>query len=180
MNDSGKNDPLPVKSRSQAEQQARELVGSLAGQYSLKVDEKTVDKEFRDCLGKDHERAHDGRFDLSYSVRAKLPGDEHGKALRAMRKKLEASGYKVSGYREDPSDALMDARGGADGLFVSVESYLPPTDLVFSVKTPCFLPPGTPQEQLSAPAPASAPAAVPTASALAAGAPGRFPGNPFG
>ncbi|MFC9227700.1 hypothetical protein ACFTZI_01775 [Streptomyces decoyicus] len=48
-----------------------------------------------------------------------------------MRKKLEAVGYKVSGYREDPSDAFMDAKGGKDNLFVSVESYVPATDLVF-------------------------------------------------
>ncbi|MFH8404883.1 hypothetical protein ACH4FX_08905 [Streptomyces sp. NPDC018019] len=178
MNDSGKNDPLPVRSKEKAEQQVRELIGSLAAQYSLKTDEKTVDKEFRDCFGKNHERAGDGRFDLTYSVRSRLPGEEHGKALRAMREKLEASGYKVSGYREEASDALMDAEGGVDGFSVSVESYRPATELVFSVTTPCFLPPGVKQEQVSAPVPDVAPVAVPTTGA--GGASDRFPDSPFG
>ncbi|MFG2291186.1 hypothetical protein ACGFOU_34560 [Streptomyces sp. NPDC048595] len=179
MNDPGKNDPLPVQSRDNAEQLARRLAETLAGQYSLKVDGSTVNKEFRDCFGKDHEHASDGRFDLTYSVRAKLPGDEHGKALRAMRKKLEASHYKISGYREDKSDALMDAKGGHDNLFISVESYMPATELVFSISTPCFLPPGVKQQQLSAPAPKT----TPTAPALVAKATApvrRFPDNPFG
>ncbi|MFI9228402.1 hypothetical protein [Streptomyces rimosus] len=42
MNDGGKNDPLPVKSRGQAEHLVRSLVDSLAGEYDLKVDGKTV------------------------------------------------------------------------------------------------------------------------------------------
>ncbi|MEU9125732.1 hypothetical protein AB0C96_38950 [Streptomyces sp. NPDC048506] len=179
MNDSGKNDPLPVKSKDNAEQLVRGLVESLAGQYSLKVDDSSVNKDFRDCFGKNHEHASDGRFDLTYSVRAKLPGDKHGEALRVMRKKLESSGYKISGYREDASDALMDAKGGHDNLFVSVESYQPPTELVFSVNTPCFLPPGVKQEQVSAPVPQTTPtepqlAAAPNVSTR------RFAENPFG
>ncbi|MFD8546299.1 hypothetical protein [Streptomyces sp. NPDC059649] len=179
MNDSGKNDPLPVKSRDNAEELARGLAESLAGQYSLKVEDSTVNKEFRDCFGKNHEHASDGRFDLTYSVRAKLPGDEHGKALRVMRKKLEDSHYKISGYREDKSDALLDAKGGHDNLFVSVESYMPATELVFSVTTPCFLPPGVKQQQVSAPAPNITPT-TPALAAEPAAVTSRFPDNPFG
>ncbi|MER7149412.1 hypothetical protein [Streptomyces lydicus] len=139
--DSGKDDPPPVKTKADAEHSARALIDQLAGQYGLRIDDKTARKEFRDCFGKNHEHPGDGRFDLTYSVRSRLPGEQHGKALHAIRKKLEAEGYKVSSYREDPSDALMDAKGGRDNLFVSVESYMPATDLVFSVNTPCFLPP---------------------------------------
>ncbi|MFB6439905.1 hypothetical protein ACFCVY_24495 [Streptomyces sp. NPDC056411] len=179
MTDSGKNDPLPVKSKDGAEHSARALIDQLASQYGLQVDDKTVDKEFRDCYGKNHEHASDGRFDLAYSVRTRLPGDQHGKALRPMRKKLETEGYKIIGYREDPSDALMDAKGGSDNLFVSVESYVPDTDLVFSVNTPCFLPPGVKQEQVSAPAPMPTPVATVPAKQQAGSAP-RFPDNPFG
>ena len=179
MTDSGKNDPLPVKSKDGAEHSARALIDQLASQYGLQVDGKTVQKDFRDCFGKNHEHASDGRFDLTYSVRSHLPGDQHGKALRAMRKKLEAVGYKVSGYREDPSDALMDAKGGRDNLFVSVESYVPATDLVFSVNTPCFLPPGVKQEQISAPAPNATPVAPVLVGEPAVSA-NRFPDNPFG
>ncbi|MER6053169.1 hypothetical protein ABT168_38005, partial [Streptomyces sp. NPDC001793] len=135
MYDGGKNDPLPVKSRGQAEHLVRSLVDSMAGEYGLKADDKTVDKEFRDCFGKGGESATDGRFDLTYAVRATLPEPEHGRAIRAMRKKLEAEGYKISGYREDRTKnpwALMDAKGGKDNLFVTVQSYMPPTQLVFS------------------------------------------------
>ncbi|WP_159394040.1 hypothetical protein [Streptomyces sp. NRRL F-5755] len=42
-----------------------------------------------------------------------------------MRKKLEAEGYQISGYREDKTKkpwALMDADGGKDDLSVSVEN----------------------------------------------------------
>ncbi|MFG2093040.1 hypothetical protein [Streptomyces sp. NPDC048612] len=147
----GKNDPLPVKSKGGAEHAARALIDRLAGQYRLRVEDKPVSKEFRDCFGKNHERANDGRFDLSYAARAELPGDEHGKALRPMRKKLEAEGYEISGYREQPSQALMDAKGGSNNFFVSVETYGSGNALVFSVNTPCFLPPGVKQEQVSAP-----------------------------
>ncbi|GCD45907.1 hypothetical protein [Streptomyces paromomycinus] len=186
MNDGGKNDPLPVKSQEQAEQAARGLIDSLAAEYGVKADGKTVNKEFRDCHGKDGESSDDGRFILSYAVRAPVPEAEHGKAVRAMRRKLEADGYKVSGYREDKTKkpwALLDAKGGRDRLFISVQSYVPPDQLTFSVTTPCFLPPGVKQEQVSAPAPATASAAVPTTSVLAAGpggSPNRFPDNPFG
>lgn len=184
MNDGGKNDPLPVKSREQAEHLVRNLVDLLAGEYELKVDGKSVDKEFRDCYGKGGESANDGRFDLTYAVRATLPEAEHGKAIRAMRKRLEAGGYEISGYREDKSKkpwALMDAKGGEDNLFVSVESYMPPTQLVFSVTTPCFLPPGTKQEQVSAPAPdaiAVTPKETRRATVEPTGA--AYPDNPFG
>ncbi|MEU7636375.1 hypothetical protein AB0C11_09785 [Streptomyces sp. NPDC039016] len=184
MNDDGKNDPLPVKSQEQAEHLARSLVDSLAGEYDLKVDGKTVHKEFRDCFGKEGESADDGRFDLTYAVRAALPEAEHGKAIRAMRKRLEAQGYKISGYREDKTKdpwALMDAKGGKDNLFVSVESYLPPTLLVFSVTTPCFLPPGTKQEQVSAPAPDAIPVTPKDPRLALMGPTGpAYADNPFG
>ena len=182
MNDGGKNDPLPVKSQEQAEHLVRSLVDSLAEEHHLKVDGKTVHKEFRDCFGKEGESADDGRFDLTYAVRAALPKPEHGKAIRAMRKKLEAQGFKISGYREDKTKdpwALMDAEGGKDDLSVSVESYMPPNQLVFSVNTPCFLPPGVKQQQVSAPAPSTTPVApVPPAEEQASA--DRFVGNPFG
>ncbi|WP_411138047.1 hypothetical protein [Streptomyces sp. C10] len=182
MNDGGKNDPLPVKSQEQAEHLVRSLVDSLAEEYDLKVDGKTVHKEFRDCFGKEGESADDGRFDLTYAARAALPEPEHGKAIRAMRKRLEAQGYKISGYREDKTKdpwALMDAKGGKDNLFVSVESYMPPNQLVFSVNTPCFLPPGVKQQQVSAPAPNTTPIA-PVLPAKAPASAHRFADNPFG
>lgn len=156
MNDGGKNDPLPQKSRERAELQARSLVGTLSREYGLTIDESSGDAEFRECTGKDGERAHDGRFDLSYIARVPVPEAEHGNALRAMRKRLEAEGFTISDYREDKSKdpwALMYAKGGQDNFFVSVVSGIPPNSLIFSVSSPCFLPPGRKQDQVSAPAP---------------------------
>ncbi|MFI7102887.1 hypothetical protein ACIBK8_26435 [Streptomyces sp. NPDC050161] len=179
MTDSGKNDPLPVKSRVGAEHSARELIDSLARQYGLQADDGTVSKEFFECFGENHEHADDGRFDLSYAVRAELPRDEHGKALRPMRKKLEAEGYKISSYREEP--ALMDAKGGGDKFFVSVETYGRGNALVFSVETPCFLPPGTKQQQVSALAPDAVPVApVDPRLALMEPTGAALPPTPFG
>ncbi|GAA2673955.1 hypothetical protein [Streptomyces lunalinharesii] len=184
MNDGGKNDPLPVRSKEQAEHLVRNLVDSLAGEYGLHVDGETVNKEFRACFGSEGEHADDGRFDLTYAVRATLPETEHGKAIRVMRKRLEAQGYKIRGYREDKSKdpwALMDAKGGKDNLFVSVESYTPPNQLVFSVNTPCFLPPGVKQQQVSAPAPDANPVMSkdPRLALMAPVGP-EHRGNPFG
>ncbi|MFE7660370.1 hypothetical protein [Streptomyces celluloflavus] len=181
MTDSGKNDPLPVKSKDGAERAVRELIDSLAGRYRLRVDDKSVHKEFRDCFGENHESAGDGRFDLTYSARAQLAGAEHGKALRPMREKLEAEGYKILGYRGEPSQALMDAKGGSDNFFISVDTYGRDNALVFSVTTPCFLPPGTKQEQVSAPAP-DAIAVVPEDPRRAPVKPTghAYPDSPFG
>ncbi|MFB6758321.1 hypothetical protein ACFCXR_02790 [Streptomyces noursei] len=58
---------------------------SLAGDYGLKADGRTVSKEFRDCFGREGEHADDGRFGLTYAVRATLPEAEHGKAIRTRR-----------------------------------------------------------------------------------------------
>ncbi|WP_411143242.1 hypothetical protein [Streptomyces sp. x-80] len=184
MNDNGKNDPLPVKSKEGAESTARALIDSLAHEYGLKVDGKTVNKEFFRCAGEHGESADDSRFFLDYAVRAPLPEVEHGNAIRAMRKTLEAEGYQISGYREDKSKkpwALMDAKGGRDKFSVTVQSSDPPTRLTFIVTTPCYLPPGTKQEQVSAPAPdaiAVTPKETRRATVEPTGA--AYPDSPFG
>lgn len=184
MNDAGKNDPLPVKSHGQAEHLVRGLIDSLANEYDLKVDDKTVNKEFFRCIGEKGESADDGRFNLDYAVRASLPEAEHGKAIRAMRKRLEAEGYKISGYREDKSKkpwALMDAEGGKDNVSVTVQSSDPPTRVTFIVTTRCYLPAGTKQEQVSAPAPDAIPVTPKDPRLALMGPTGpAYPNNPFG
>ncbi|MET9292518.1 hypothetical protein [Streptomyces sp. NPDC003077] len=182
MNGGGKNEPLPVKGQKQAEQMARGLLDSLAAEYGLKIDDKSVNSESFNCYGKNRESANDGRYTLNYAARARIFESEHGKAIRAMRKRLEADGYRIVGYREDKAVkpwALLDAKGGKDNLFVSVESYMPSDQLTFSVDTPCFLPPGTKQEQVSAPAPTTVPKA-PVSAANSFVPTTRFPDNPFG
>lgn len=173
MTDNAKNDPLPVKSKSRAEYEARALVDLLADAIGSEVDAKSVDKKVRECRGKQGEEANDGRFDLAYSAAVPHARAGYSTALKKLRKKLEAEGYRVSDYREgDWRHILLYAKGGDAHYFVRVGASKPPYDeLTLSVKTPCFLPPGVDQEQVSAPQPrpprddapvAAAPPAAPT------------------
>ncbi|MGW7054985.1 hypothetical protein [Streptomyces sp. NPDC054887] len=167
MTDNGKNAPLPVKSRPKAEYEVRALIDVLAEEIGSEVDAKTVDKQFRDCIGKNNETANDGRFDLNYTAQAPLPRAQYNTALGTLKKRLKAEGYKVTGYREgDWRHILLYAKGGDAGFFVSVGAAKPPHDMmIFGVSTPCFLPPETEQEVVSAPLPRprreSAPVAAP-------------------
>ncbi|MDG4861752.1 hypothetical protein P8605_26795 [Streptomyces sp. T-3] len=168
MNDNGKNDPLPEKSRSKAEYEARALIDQLADEVGSEVDAKTVDKRFRECEGKNGEVANDSRFILAYSAVFPLERAQFNPGLRKFKKVLEAEGYKISGYREgDWRHILLYAKGGDSGFFVSVDAQKPPYDeMAVSVTTPCFLPPGARQEQVSAPGPQRdyAPVAAPVSS----------------
>ncbi|MEV0091851.1 hypothetical protein [Streptomyces sp. NPDC050738] len=89
--------------------------------------------------------------------RIRRPGSARpaGRGDRVLRKKLEAEGYKVSDYREgDWKALLLYARHRESGFFVDVGAEGPPHDqLILSVVTPCYMPPGKHQEQISAPAP---------------------------
>lgn len=167
MTDNGKNEPLPVKSQPRAEYEVRALIDLLAEEIGSEVDAKTVDKRFRDCIGKNNETADDGRFDLSYTAQVPLPRAQYNAGLRKLKKKLEDEGYKVSSYREgDWRHILLYSKGGDANFFVSVGATKPPYDqMVLGVTTPCFLPPGTKQEEVSAPLPRpqreSAPVAAP-------------------
>ncbi|MDI3407940.1 hypothetical protein [Streptomyces cavernicola] len=173
MTDSGKNAPLPVKSQSRAEYEVRALIDLLAAEIGSEVDTETVDKNFRECRGKQGEEASDGRFDLGYSVAVPHPRAEYNSGLQRLRKKLEAKGYKVTDYREgDWRNILLYAKGGDSNYFVSVGASKPPYDeMVVYVTTPCFLPPGVEQEQVSAPLPHPQRDATPAAPVIAAPAP---------
>jgi hypothetical protein len=183
MTDNGKNDALPVKSQERAEYDVRALIDLLADEVGAEVDTKTVVKNFRDCRGMEGETANDGRFYLSYLSQASLPRAQYNTALRTLRKKLEAEGYKVSDYREgDWRHIMLLARGGDANFFVRVGAMRPPYDrMILSVTTPCFLPPGVDQEQVSAPQPrpqrdiAPAASAAPAAAAPPAPAPAPSP-----
>jgi hypothetical protein len=155
MTDNGKNDPLPVKSQPRAEYEVRALIDLLAEEVGSEVDAKTVDKRFRDCIGKNNETANDGRFDLDYTARFPLPRAQYNAALKKLKKKLESEDYKVSAYREgDWRHILLYAKGGDANFFVSVGATKPPHDeMILAVTTPCFLPPGTKQEDVSVPRP---------------------------
>ncbi|MFD1919528.1 hypothetical protein [Streptomyces beijiangensis] len=180
MTDNGKNDPLPVRSQEKAKYDVRALLDLLAEDIGTTVDSKTVDMKFRDCMGKNGEISHDGRFDLSYLVSAPVPRARYNTALLTLRKKLEAGGYRISGYREGEwREILLYAKGGTSNFFISVSASKPPYDeLNLSVTTPCFMPPGKHQEQVSAPAPRQEPvAAIP---APAQPAEGPWSANPFG
>jgi hypothetical protein len=180
MTDDGKNDPLPVRSQAKTEYEVRALIDLLADAVGSEVEGKSVDKKFGQCMGKDGEIAHDGRFDLDYLAAVPLPREKYNTALRALRERLEAEKYKVSDYREGEwRDILIYAKGTDSSFFVSVHAAKPPYDeLTLHVTTPCYLPPGKHQEQISAPAPRQEPlAAVP---APAPPADGPWSANPFG
>ncbi|MDQ8704584.1 hypothetical protein RCO28_19115 [Streptomyces sp. LHD-70] len=186
MTDSGKNDPLPVKSQSRAEYEVRALIDLLADELGSEVDTETVNKNFRECRGKQGDEANDGRFDLGYSAAVPHPRAEYNSGLKKLRKKLEAKGYKVTDYREgDWRHILLYAKGGDANYFVSVGASKPPYDeMTVYVTTPCFLPPGVDQEQVSAPQPRpqrdTAPAvpAAPAVTAAPPAAPVRTPAVP--
>ncbi|MFE9397510.1 hypothetical protein [Streptomyces flavidovirens] len=175
MTDNGKNDPLPVKSQQKAEYDVRALVNLLADEIGSEADNKTVDKRFRECRGKEGEQANDGRFYLSYTAQVPLPRAEYNAGLRKLKKKLEDEGYKVSSYREgDWRHILLYSKGGDANFFVSVGAMKPPYDrMILGVTTPCFLPPGKKQEEVSAPLPRPQRESVPVAAPAVAPAPAQ-------
>ncbi|MFD1832969.1 hypothetical protein ACFSJS_25470 [Streptomyces desertarenae] len=148
---SEKNEPLPRMSKKGAEDWARHFTESMARSAGVKIKEGTVKPAFHDCVGENDEVAEDGRFLLDYYARASLPVSEHAKAVKKVRADLEKRGYTINGYQETgggkPS-VLLDAAHPEKGFTVSAEGHAPQDELLFSISTPCLLPPGATQQQL--------------------------------
>ncbi|MFD4814567.1 hypothetical protein, partial [Streptomyces sp. NPDC058418] len=128
MSDDGINDPLPRMSKKKAEEWARHWTGSMARTAKAEIEPETDPElpaaKFSDCIGRSGESADDGRFTLRYSVRAKLPKEQHANAIRAIRDTLKQKGFQIVGYRSDPSKDpanLVDANHPKDRQSVSVE-----------------------------------------------------------
>ncbi|MFJ2110994.1 hypothetical protein ACIOEX_03555 [Streptomyces sp. NPDC087850] len=153
MSDDGVNDPLPRMSKKKAEEWARHWTESMArtakAQIEPETDPDVPAADFTECIGKSGESADDGRFTLSYNMRARLPKDQHADAIRAIRDTLEEKGFEIVGYRSDPSKDpanLVDAKHPKDRQFVSAGD-VSDNLLTLIVSTPCLLPPGAEQQQ---------------------------------
>ncbi|GAA0610845.1 hypothetical protein GCM10010394_45880 [Streptomyces crystallinus] len=145
------NAPLPRMSKEKAEEWAKHWTDSMTRTAKATLDPKTAKPtaDYSNCTGKNGESADDGRFTLHYSVRATLPRAQHAKAIRAIRDTLEEQGFKIQGYRSDPSKDpanLVDATHPKEHHFVSAGDVAEDL-LVLIVATPCLLPPGANQQQ---------------------------------
>lgn len=151
MSDEGVNDPLPRMSKEKAEKWAKHWTDSMVSTARARLDPKTARPaaDFTNCVGSNNETSGDGRFTLSYSVRGTLPRAEHAAAVTDIKETLKDKGFDIQTFvvneDEEPANAV-DAKHPEDQQFVSVGSVGEDL-LVFSVVTPCLLPPGVEQQQ---------------------------------
>ncbi|MFJ6212621.1 hypothetical protein ACIQGZ_04705 [Streptomyces sp. NPDC092296] len=148
MSDNGKNDPLPQLSKERAVQWAEEHTARMAEASGVELDRQSADPVFEDCVGRNDEVAHDGRYSLYYTVYAPVPRARHTEVARRLRADFEKEGYRITGYREYEDDyrtALVDARDD-ETRFTFATGSVSPTRYLFSVRTPCVIPPGTTQQ----------------------------------
>ncbi|MFJ1708773.1 hypothetical protein [Kitasatospora sp. NPDC088346] len=143
----GKDDPLPVKARSEAEAWARQLTEHLAGSAGIRIDPATVRPFFSPCTGRNGEHAPDDRYFLMYSAHSAVPLARHPEVVRQVRAVLQREGLTITGYRElldGRPDTILDAEHPSD-YTVTVESTAGGADhLLLRVTTPCLLPPPAP------------------------------------
>ncbi|WP_244176733.1 hypothetical protein [Streptomyces albus] len=150
MSEDSINDPLPRMSKEKAEKWAKHWTESMARTAKAEIVPKSHTANFSKCIGKNNEIADDGRFNLSYHIRAKLSKERHADAIRAVRDKLEEEGFEIVGYRSDPKVRpanLVDAKHPKQRHFVSAGDVSDDL-LTLIVRTPCLLPPGVKQQQL--------------------------------
>lgn len=151
-----KNAPLPRMSKKTATEWAQQFTADMANVADVTLDEKTADVKTYQCVGKNDEIIDDGRYDLYYTVYSHVPTDQHTTVVQKLRDKWKAMDYEISGYREyqdDYNDALVGAINNKNGFTVSAGSAGPakkPSKLIlFSVRTPCMMPPDKTQETAS-------------------------------
>ncbi|WP_256961868.1 hypothetical protein [Streptomyces sp. NRRL B-24572] len=145
-----KNDPLPRMSQEKAQAWAKHWTESMARTAKAEIVSSTHQANFTNCPGKNGESANDGRYTLSYDVRAKLPKAEHATGIRAITDELKAQGFRIVGSRADASAGrggyLVQAEHPTDRQYVSAGDVS--DDLIsLGVNTPCLLPPGVEQQE---------------------------------
>ncbi|RLL68513.1 hypothetical protein [Streptomyces sp. Z26] len=70
--------------------------------------------------------------------------------MRRVRDELERRGYRVLGFQDikgAETSVILDAESRENDFSVSVEGSHRHDDLLFSVMTPCLLPPGAAQQR---------------------------------
>ncbi|WP_377269733.1 hypothetical protein [Peterkaempfera sp. SMS 1(5)a] len=148
MSDDGKNDPLPRLSKERATSWAEEHTARMAEAAGVELDRQSAEPVFEDCVGRNDEVVHDGRYSLYYTVYAEVPRQRHTEVARRLRADFEKEGFRITGYREYQDDhytALVDARDD-DTRFTLATGSVSPTRYLFSVRTPCMIPPGATQQ----------------------------------
>lgn len=149
--DSGKNDPLPRMSKTDAQSWAKHFTESMARDVGVNISPETIRSHFFDCVGRNDEIVDDGRYNLYYYARVALVKDRQLKAVETIRKSLEERGYEILGFQNDAKanpSVIMDARSPEKDFGIRVEGHKLPESLLFSIITPCLLPPGVEQKEL--------------------------------
>ncbi|MFD9593984.1 hypothetical protein ACFWA9_14655 [Kitasatospora sp. NPDC059973] len=140
----GKDAPLPVKSREDALAWARQITDHLAQGAGIQINAEPADPVFTSCVGRKGESAPDDRFTLSYAVHSYVPNTQHNDVVRKVRDLLTSEGLKISTYQETPAtqpNSVVTARHPESSYVVDVSSTAGDNRMVLGVTTPCLKPP---------------------------------------
>ncbi|WP_344331224.1 hypothetical protein [Kitasatospora putterlickiae] len=139
----GKNDPLPVKSRQEALDWARQLIAHVAQTAGIEINSEPEQILFNPCVGRNGESAPDDRYTLLYSVHSDVPGIErHNEVVRSARDLWTKEGLKISEFRE-ATDATPSAALGArhpDSRYFATVDSTSDKRMALGVTTPCLMP----------------------------------------
>ncbi|MFJ6140565.1 hypothetical protein [Kitasatospora sp. NPDC092286] len=147
MADAGKDAALPVKTREEALDWARQLTEHLAQTAGIQINNEPADPVFTSCVGKNGESAPDDRFTLSYAVHSTVPNAQHNDVVHKVRDLLTSEGLKISTYQETPADqpnSIVTARHPDSRYVVDVSSTAGNNRMVLGITTPCLKPPTAP------------------------------------
>ncbi|MFB7382575.1 hypothetical protein ACFC6U_29115 [Kitasatospora purpeofusca] len=145
--DSGKDAPLPVKSRDDALSWAQQITEHLAQSAGITINAEPVDPLFSPCVGKKGESAPDDRYTLFYAVHSYVPNAQHNEVVRKVRDLLTGEGLKISAYQETPAsepNSTVIARHPGSRYVVDVSSTAGDNRMVLGITTPCLKPPTEP------------------------------------
>ena len=143
------NAPLPRMGKRVAYKSARQLVSTMAAAGRVEISNRYTQPAFTNCVGRNYETAHDGRFNLDYYARADLAVEKHVRAIDRIRIVLEKHGVDIEGHQRmqgERQSVILRGRK-SQTLSFSVEGSYRQDQLRFAVHTPCLLPPGRPQQQ---------------------------------
>ncbi|WP_405359213.1 hypothetical protein OG535_08225 [Kitasatospora sp. NBC_00085] len=139
----GKNDPLPVKSRQEALDWARQLMAHLAQTAGIEINSEPEQITFSPCIGRNGESAPDDRYTLLYFAHSDVPAARQNDVVRSVRDLLTNEGLRISSYHETPAtqpNSTVTARH-PDSRYVTTVFSTDDTRMALSVNTPCLLPP---------------------------------------
>ena len=146
----GKDDPLPVKDKKDAEAWARQMTEHMAQTAGIKIDPASIKPLFSGCTGRNGESAPDDRYILMYSVKSNVPKAQHPEVVRKIRDMLKTEGLTITTYQETV-DGKVDGETDAyvNGDHPTAYSLTASTSgngdrMYLRVTSPCLMPPATP------------------------------------